>query len=199
MSRASLPMYDLPEVAAATDAWWRGLACAFAREGIADPPAALTRLGDHRLLWRAGDLLFTQTCGYPLTHAFADAFALVATPCYASPDCEGPRYRSLIVTRAEQGGMEIADLRGLRLAVNGHDSHSGANALRALVAPLAAGQRFFANVLETGGHLASLAAVTEGSADVCAVDCVTFALLARYRPAALATLRVFARTPLAPG
>ena len=40
MAVASLPMYDLPELRAATDAWWRGLAQAFRREGIADLPAS---------------------------------------------------------------------------------------------------------------------------------------------------------------
>src|SRR6185312_8107473 len=33
MAVASLPMYDLPELRAATDAWWKGLARAFRREG----------------------------------------------------------------------------------------------------------------------------------------------------------------------
>ena len=42
MAVASLPMYDLPELREATDAWWRGLARAFAAEGLED--AMLTRL-----------------------------------------------------------------------------------------------------------------------------------------------------------
>ena len=63
MSVASLPMYDLPEVTAATDAWWAGLARAMRREGLSDVPDRLTRGPDVAELWRASDLLFSQTCG----------------------------------------------------------------------------------------------------------------------------------------
>jgi ABC-type phosphate/phosphonate transport system substrate-binding protein len=83
--------------------------------------------------------------------------------------------------------------------VNGLDSQSGYNALRALVAPAAAGGRFFGSVAVTGGHRASLARVAAGEADVAAIDCVSYALLARHRPQALAGVRVLCRTASAPG
>ena len=44
--RASLPMYDLPGLDAATDAWWAGLAAAFRAEGLREVPDNLTRGGD---------------------------------------------------------------------------------------------------------------------------------------------------------
>jgi ABC-type phosphate/phosphonate transport system substrate-binding protein len=44
-----------------------------------------------------------------------------------------------------------------------------------------------------------VALVGAGKADVCAVDCVTHALLARYRPSALAGTRVLTTTRSAPG
>ena len=43
MSIASLPMYDLPEAATATEALWRGLARHFAEAGIEDVPAEILR------------------------------------------------------------------------------------------------------------------------------------------------------------
>ena len=52
---------------------------------------------------------------------------------------------------------------------------------------------------ETGAHAASIEAVREGRADVCSVDCVTWALLGRYRPSALSGLRVLAFTERMPG
>ena len=85
MSRASLPMYDLPEASAATEAFWRGLARQFRRAGVAEVPEALSRrplLPEH---WLAPDLLFSQTCGYPFRRAIKDRVKLVATPCYAAP------------------------------------------------------------------------------------------------------------------
>jgi ABC-type phosphate/phosphonate transport system substrate-binding protein len=195
---ASLPMYDLPELRAATDAWWQGLARAFRREGITDMPDALDRRAAYHEVWLMPDLLFSQTCGYPLTHALAGRVELVATPCYGIEGCEGPNYCSFVVVAADSAASAIEDLRGLRGAVNGLDSQSGYNALRSLVAGAASAGRFFGSVTMTGGHRASLAQVASGQADVAAVDCVTHGLLARHRPQALEGTRVLCRTAAAP-
>lgn len=199
MSRASLPMYDLPEVAWATDAWWAGLARAFAREGVADVPRDLTRGGDLSAVWLGPDLLLSQTCGHPLTHALKGRLRVVATPVYASPSCQGPDYCSLIVVRESDPARGLDDLRGRVAAFNDPGSQSGYSALRAAIAPLAEEGRFFARAVRSGGHANSLDLVARGEADVCAVDCVTYMLLARYRPAAVAGLRALARSPAAPG
>ena len=198
-SLASLPMYDLPELRAATDAWWAGLARAFRQAGLAPVPERLSREGDPGALWRLPELLISQTCGYPLTHAYRDSLALVATPCYGAEGCGGPLYRSAILVRADDPSEALEDLRGRRAAFNGRNSQSGYNCLRHLVAPLAEGGTFFAEAIETGSHAGSLAAVAEGRAAVAAADCVTFALLARHRPAAVADLRVLTWSAPAPG
>ncbi len=65
---ASLPMYDFPEVSAATDAWWSGVASALRRAGLDAVPEALTRDPDVDV-WNSQELLLSQTCGYTLTHA----------------------------------------------------------------------------------------------------------------------------------
>lgn len=197
--QASLPMYDLPEARAATDAWWQGLARAFRAEGVGDVPDRLTHdptLPDH---WTAPDLLFSQTCGYPLTHALAGRVRLVATPRYRAHGCSGARYCSLLVVAEDSPATALDDLRGRRCAYNSADSQSGYNTLRAAVAPLARNGRFFAAALRTGGHRFSIAAVARGEADICAVDCVTHALLARHAPSALAGTRVLGETAAAPG
>lgn len=194
MALASLPMYDLPELRAATDAWWRGLARAFRQEGIADVPDTLDRRRHYQEVWRSPELLFSQTCGYPLTHALAGRVQLVATPCYLAEGCKAAEYCSVVIVGADNPAADIAALRGARCAVNGTDSQSGYNALRALVAPLAQGGRFFGSVAVTGGHRASIEHVAGGRADVAAIDCVTHALLARHHPSALAGTRVLCRT-----
>ncbi|HEY5598605.1 MAG TPA: PhnD/SsuA/transferrin family substrate-binding protein [Kiloniellales bacterium] len=199
MSVASLPMYDLPEVAAATDAWWAGIARALRREGIEDVPDGLRRDRDLTRPWRAPDLLFSQTCGYPLTHEFAGKLCVVSTPCFDCAGCEGPRYRSLLIVREDDPAIGLGDLRGRIAAVNAPHSQSGYSALRASVAPLARSGRFFSEIVMSGGHADSLALVAGGKADLCAVDCVTHALLARYRPAAVANLRALGATVDAPG
>ncbi len=199
MSVASLAMYDLPEVTAATDAWWGGLARAMRREGIADVPDTLRRDSEVSPAWRAPDLLFSQTCGYPLTHDFAGKLRVVATPCFDCAGCEGPRYCSHLIVRADDPARSLDDLRGRIATANNPDSQSGYSAFRASVAPLARSGQFFSEIVMSGGHGNSLALVAEGKADVCAVDCVTYTLLSRHRPAAVASLRQLGQTVDAPG
>src|SRR3546814_318459 len=153
--RASLPMYDLPGLEAATDAWWAGLAAAFRAEGLHQVPERLTREGGHAALWTAPDLLFSQTCGYPLTHALAGRVTLVATPIYDCPGCDGGRYRSEILVRADDAAGQLADLKGRRAAVNAADSQSGCHALRHAAMDLADEGHFFGSVVLTGSHRAS--------------------------------------------
>jgi ABC-type phosphate/phosphonate transport system substrate-binding protein len=192
-------MYDLPDVTSATDSWWAGLARAFGREGVPGVPERLDREIAMDTLWRSPELLFSQTCGYPLTHAYQGCLRVIATPIYAADDCSGPDYCSLIFVREDDPAAALGDLRGRTVAVNNPDSQSGYSALRASVAPLAEDGAFFGRVVESGGHPNSLAMVQSGEADVCAADCVTFALLARHRPAAVEGLRVLDRSPRAPG
>ena len=192
-------MYDLPELRGATDAWWTGLAAHLRAHGIAGVPDRLDRATGRDDAWRAPGLLLSQTCGYPLTHALAGRVRVVATPSYAAPECDGVDYRSLLFVRADDPASDLAALRGRVAAINGTDSHSGCNILRAMVAPLTQGARFFDSVVVSGSHAASLGFVRRGKADLCAVDCVTHALLARHRPAAVAGLRQLARSPGAPG
>jgi ABC-type phosphate/phosphonate transport system substrate-binding protein len=196
---AALSMYDWPELANATDAWWSGLRRHLKNSGFAEAPERLDRRLSPHDQWRAGDLLFAQTCGYPLTHALAGRVRVVATPCYRADACEGPNYCSIVIVRADHPATDLAALRGARCVVNGPDSQSGYSALRALVAPLAENGRFFADVAVSGSHPASIEAVAAGKADIAAIDCVTHALVARYRPQALAGTRILTRTAAAPG
>ena len=197
--RASLPMYDLPEIADRTDRLWAAIAHELRGCAVAGVPAALERPPDHRDAWRPGGLLLSQSCGYPVASALRGALRVVATPHYAAPGCEGHRYSSAVVVRASDRIATLEALRGAVCAFNSRDSQSGYNALRAAVAPLARGGRFFARTVETGAHAASIEAVRAGRADVCAADCVTWALLARHRAPALDGLAVLVRTPPMPG
>ena len=67
-ARAALPMYDAPELRAANSEFWHALAKTLRAQAIVDIPADLTQVSDLQSLWSDPDLLFSQTCGYPLTH-----------------------------------------------------------------------------------------------------------------------------------
>jgi ABC-type phosphate/phosphonate transport system substrate-binding protein len=130
-------------------------------------------------------------------HEFTGKLALVATPSYAVPGCEGPNYRSFLIIRADDPRSSVAEFAGAVAAINSEDSHSGFNILRWRIAQEGRGA-FFTHVERTGSHVASLAAVQSGGADLVAIDCVTFTLLERHRPSAITGLRILEETPLAP-
>jgi ABC-type phosphate/phosphonate transport system substrate-binding protein len=196
---ASLPMYDWPELQAANDALWSGIAGRLGDFGVAHAPAQLTRTGDLDGLWTSPALLLAQTCGYPLVTRLGGRVQLVATPCYRAAGCEGPFRRSAIVVRAEGAARRLADLHGARCALNDAASDSGMNLLRAAVAPLARGAAFFSEVVVTGSHLASAEAVAEGAADVAALDAVSYAHLRRLRPQVARRLRLLQWSAPTPG
>ncbi|ORE90464.1 PhnD/SsuA/transferrin family substrate-binding protein [Aurantimonas sp. 22II-16-19i] len=199
MSRiASLAMYDMPWLVGANDALWAAIARRLRASGLEDGPARLERQRALMEVWRDPDLLLAQTCGYPLMTALAGQVTPIAAPIYAWPGCSGARHCSLIVVAQGAPFETLADLRGRRVAMNGADSNSGMNLLRHAVAGLAEGGRFFGKVVVTGSHLASLDHVGRGEADVAAIDCVSFGLAARHRPALVAGLRVIGETATSP-
>jgi ABC-type phosphate/phosphonate transport system substrate-binding protein len=187
---AALQMYDWPEVRQATNLWWQVVARHLGT------PEELSRPDDYTAPWLRDDLLFAQTCGYPFTHVLKGKVSYLATPHYAADGCEGPNYCSIVMAREYR---PLAAFRDGVAAVNTPDSMSGMLALKLVFAPLAEKGRFFSRAVETGGHLASLAAVQSGEADVCAIDCVCIAMAKRYRPEVLEGLVEIARSPLVPG
>ena len=194
---ASLPMYlaNRPAVAAL----WELLRHRLADAGLQRLPASLTWPDDYHAHWLEPELLLSQTCGYPFTDDLAGKVQLLGAFVYDAPQCSGLDCRSVLVARAEHGQLQLEGFRGLRAAFNAPNSQSGYNAFRALVAPLAIKGRFFGSALQTGGHGASVAAVREGRADLAAIDCVTYAALARYTPQATEGLRIVATTEAYPG
>ena len=198
MAIASLGMYALPAIADAIESWWAGLARAFRAAGLESVPERLSA-GDVQDHWRDPALLLSQTCGYPLTHAFAPHLRVVATPAYDAPGCAASRYRSAFVVREDEPAASLAQMAGRRAAANSRDSQSGYSALRHAVGPLAGGRPFFSTVLESGSHGGSMQAVAEGRADLASIDCVTLALHQRHLPALADALRILDFSEAAPG
>lgn len=195
---ASLPWYDLPEIRPATDALWRQLARQFRLAGLTNVPQRLNRHVAYQQQWTSPDFLFGQACGYDVAVSYAAQLQVVATPCYDVPGCQGSNYSSFVVVREDSRLDSLEQLRGKRCVINTPTSHSGMNVLRALVAPLHCDGRFFAEVRMSGSHERSLRMIQRRQVDVAAIDCVTYALLARYRPGEIAGTRVLHRTEHVP-
>lgn len=199
MTTASMPMYDLPEVRPALDAFWSRIADNLAIEGLAWIPEGLTHGRPVRELWSDPDLLISQCCGFDLVKRYRGKLRPILAPRFTAPGCDGCRYCSIVVVSSESRCRSLEDLRGTVCVVNGLESHSGMNALRALVAPLNREGRFFSAVKASGGHCDSLAMVGGGVAEVAAIDCVTFALLRRHRPESVTGVRPLCMTASVPG
>ena len=149
-------------------------------------------------LFRAPELLLSQTCGYPLLTQLRGQVQLVGRPHYEWPDSHGGEHYSVIISRDADPRRDLGAFAGSRGVINDQHSNSGMNLLRHRLAPLQRGGRFFASVAVSGAHRQSLRWVREGWADLAAIDSVTYAYLARYAPAEVAGLRIVARTASSP-
>jgi ABC-type phosphate/phosphonate transport system substrate-binding protein len=196
-STASLPMYNLPEMREVNAAFWTALRSLLVADGIAAPetlsferPPVPDTIGP--------EVLFSQTCGYPLETIFRGTAIRLGTPCYDAPGCEGPTHRGLFVVPAGSPARTLADLKDGRFLLNSRRSNSGMNLPRRALAELAGGRPFFTEIVETGSQPGNLDRIARGEADATAVDCVTYAFWSRHRPEAASRTRVLCPTPPSP-
>lgn len=194
---ASLGMYDHGVQRAANDRLWTAIAAALCDRGIADVPHALDRARPVQDIWRDPGLLLGQICGFPLVTDASLALPIVGIPDYAAPGCGVATHRSFVVARRDDAA-DIRAYRGRRAAINGHDSNTGMNLFRALVAGFADGRPYFASVGETGSHRHSITAIVRGEADIAAIDAVTYAAVLRSDPELAGQLQIVATTVASP-
>lgn len=195
---ASLPMYNLPEMADRNAAFWRAVAEEVDAAGIGPLPDALAFKRPPVPEAIGSEVLFSQTCGYPLQTIYRDQARLLGVPTYDAPGCGPGTHRAFILVRADSGYGAPRDLQGASFALNSRHSNSGMNLPRLLFARLAGGRPFFGSVVETGSHPASMARVKAGELDACSVDCLTYVFFQDHRPEAVAGLRVLAETAESP-
>jgi ABC-type phosphate/phosphonate transport system substrate-binding protein len=151
---------------------------------------------DFQTLWKHPALLLAQTCWGPMEEGLEKHVTVVGQPSYDG--IEGGRselYSSAIVMRrgaapqasAPADGRAVLPLdllRNKRFAYNSLDSMSGMIALTRDLEAAGENLTIFSERIETGAHRASVVAVAEGRADVCAVDCRSWRLAQLYEPRA---------------
>lgn len=190
----AFPMYDLhrPD----SEAFLRSLQSLLAERGLmAEPVWPQSDLGTH---WRSEDLLLSQACGFPLVTQLPDV-QVVGGFHYSAPGCEGNGYRSFLVARHEDQHQPFSAFRRRRVVCNSTNSQSGYNVFMKMTAPLATDGAFFSSVLFSDSHRNSLIELNKGTADIAAIDCVTWALLKRHQPGLLKGLVIIDQSPQAPG
>jgi len=194
----SLPMYNLPEMREANARFWAALRGLLIEAGLRDVPETLVFDRGPVPPRLEAELLFSQTCGYPLETVFKGQAIRLAAPVYDAPGCEDATHRAFFLVPADSPAQSLADLRGGVFLLNSPVSNSGMNLPRRALAEIAGGKPFFREVIETGGHPASLASLLRGEGDVASIDCVTYAFWRHYRPEAAARVRIIAETPISP-
>ena len=135
-------------------------------------------------------LWFGHTCGYPLMTRLKDFVSPFCVPLFNVPGTDGRFYSSRIIVAADSDIDSLETSRGCVAVMNNPDSNSGMNVLRHAVAEVSDNEQFFAKVVTSGGHLHSLESVASGSADIAAIDCVSYQLIADWRPQLCADIRI---------
>lgn len=197
MNIVSLPMYDSDAMQGAHDLWWQVLKDELQDAGF-DPPAHLHVGAELLKVWSSPSLLLGQTCGLPYVRYLRDKVQLVATPDYALDGCEPGWYRSVIIVRHDDPRQSLVDFAQSTAAINSLDSYSGCIAFRHHLINLFGMERFFAQIQITASHAASMQAVVSNSADVAAIDAVSWRSLSA-NTAVAGALRVLTFTAPAPG
>jgi ABC-type phosphate/phosphonate transport system substrate-binding protein len=198
MLTASLPMYNLPEMRPQNTAFWEALADELRRDGRTDLPAGLTFAGGPVPDRIETDVLFSQTCGYPLQTIYRDQYRLLGVPSYDAPGCRPAKHCAFILVHKDSAFEKPEDLKGATFALNSRHSNSGMNLPRLLFARLAGGKPFFRSVVETGAHPISISRVASGELDCASIDCMTYAFFKDHRPGVVASLRILGETPESP-
>ncbi|MEP9388466.1 PhnD/SsuA/transferrin family substrate-binding protein [Mesorhizobium sp. KR9-304] len=150
---------------------------------------------DFPTLWKHPDLLLAQTCWGPMEEGLEKHVTVIGQPSYDGIEGgQGELYSSAILMRRQgQGQPAPADgraalpldlFRGRRFAFNSLDSMSGLIALTRDLEAAGESLGIFSERIQTGAHRASIVAVAEGRADVCAVDCRSWRLARRHEPRA---------------
>ena len=155
------------------------------------PPQKLTRskesLASLSDTAKEGKLFLAQVCSLPAL-VYSDSFQVLASPVYCVDGCDSYLTRSVLIVRADSTIETIESLLCMRLyegdltiAISSRTSTSGCLLLAATF-----GRDFMSRAVGrikyTGSHLGSIHCVSEGRADLAAVDCVTFATIRRYFP-----------------
>lgn len=141
-------------------------------------------------LWQSPNLLFAQTCGYPLMTLLRGKVRVIGRPVYELPHASAGNHCSLLVVRGDDPRCALADFFDSRGLLNSPDSNSGMNLLRHRLAPLQRDNRFFSAIQYTGGHRDSLRALKTGQGDLAAIDSITWDYLARDHSEEVSGLRI---------
>lgn len=191
---ASLPMYQRAELADAHARYWALIRRGLTERGI-ESPVELSQQRDEFSTWLDPALVLSQTCGMPYRTRLHGSVTLIGTPNFEVEGCPPGYYRSMFIVRADDLRTKVEDFTSSTFAYNQDHSQSGFAAAYNHVTKLGF---WFSDRLHAGQHLESARAVSDGRADIAALDAVTWRLIERHEHFA-STLKVIGATEPTPG
>lgn len=192
--QASLPMYDLPALRGAHDRYWQLIQSGLAEAGI-DAPQTLDHSGIGTAFWTGPYLVFSQTCGMPYRTLLHGKVQIIGTPDYGLPGCPPGYYMSYLIKRRDDPRTNLRDFEATIAALNEYGSQSGFAALAGAVSDAGI---TLSKVVVTGAHAASVKAVASGTADLAAIDAITWKLLCEHEGVG-SVVDAFTQTTPTPG
>jgi len=163
-------------------AWQQLFACFIGSLDAGGQQEIDLRFDSSQSLLQDPGLFFGHTCGYPLMKHLKDQVTPFCVPVFDVPGTSGKLYSSRFIVAANSAIETLDECRGKIAAMNATDSNSGMNVFRYAIARFNPSAVFFSSVVQTGGHLHSLEAVADGTADVAAIDCVSYQLIRDHWP-----------------
>ena len=173
---AALPMYYRDELSVALNRLWQHIQQGLLKRGIA-APSGLTNSGDLMGVWLDPGLVLGQTCGMPYRMFLHDKVTLIGTPDYQIADCPAGYYRRIFIVRKNDPRDSLEEFSAARFAYNDQHSQSGYGA--AIVHASAKGMQFD-NPVVSGAHRLSAAMVAEGTADIAALDVISWQYMQQF-------------------
>ncbi|MEO7397029.1 MAG: PhnD/SsuA/transferrin family substrate-binding protein [Ilumatobacteraceae bacterium] len=183
---AALAMYAFEPLLGA----WEQLYEAVAR-GVDSAPERLRWDLDPHDTWLSPNLAVGMACGWPLVNALRERVLTIGTFAYTIDGSSSHTYRSVIIARTP---ASMIDLIGATAAINSGDSLSGSISLVSALPPEY--DTWPGPIVATGSHVASIAAVCSGQADLASIDALTWAYLQRDAVHTLSGLFVVDRGPV---
>ncbi|CAN5598428.1 hypothetical protein BH24ACT5_BH24ACT5_15730 [soil metagenome] len=186
---ATLAMYPMEPLRPAWERMWDAV-----HQHTGWTPDVLTWVDDVQAAWVDPDCVVAHTCGWPVATTLADVVDVVGAFAFDIPGAEGPRSRAAIMA-SRPGPLDSFVTADTVAAVNSECSLTGWISMRVATV---GGQPWPGPVVWTGAHVASLAALQDGRADIASIDPLTLALVQRHQPELTAGLHEVGRGPLVP-
>ena len=169
-------MYNREETKAANQEFYAYIFQELANRNI-NAPKKLSENEGFIDFWGSKEFFFSQTCGLPYRLFLSDKVTLIGTPNYGLEGCKPGYYNSVFIARSEDKSKILSNFLSSKFAFNELYSQSGWAAAEEHLGSL---KNKFSKFILSGSHRNSAKLVSEGKADIAAIDALSFKFIKKY-------------------